>query len=508
MLASDAARRVVGAEASAEEVVRDSLEAIGRRDGDVAAFLDVHHDAAAECAAAVDAQAAELRGQGLGAEAIAERLPMAGVPIAIKDNICQRVGTTTCASRMLEGYRSPFDATVIERLLAAGAVPVGKVNMDEFAMGSSCEQSAFGCTSNPWDGRRVPGGSSGGSAAAVAARMTPVSLGSDTGGSIRQPAGFCGVVGFKPTYGRVSRFGLVAFASSLDQIGPIGTTVEDVAMVTEVIAGFDERDATSAREAALPGLTRDVRAAAASRTLKRDGRPVRIGVVKQGRSSDNDPAVTRAIGATASRLERLGAELIEVDLPMTDHGIAAYYVVAMAEASSNLARFDGVRYGHRGESDDLLGMYMRSRSEGFGPEVQRRIMLGTHVLSSGYYDAYYNRALKARRLIKRDYDRAFGKLGCAALLMPTSPGPAFEQGSKSSADADQLALYLEDVYTVGVNLAGLPAISMPGGMAEVDGKRLPVGVQLIGPAFADRELLCLAAMLEAAGAKAEEPAAG
>ncbi len=414
--------------------------------------------------------------------------PLAGVPVVIKDNICTIEGYTTCASRFLEKYQSPFDATCVRRLRAAGAVIIAKSNLDEFAMGGSGENSAFGATKNPWDRTRVPGGSSSGSAACVAAGIAPVALGSDTGGSIRQPAGFCGITGLKPTYGRVSRLGLVAFASSLDQVGPLTRNSADAARVLSVISGEDPHDSTCAR---VP--TEDfVRAMGRA---EHDGMRAILGVARQGRGPGNHPSVNEAIDRTVALYRDAGYEIAEVDLHAGDEAIAAYYIIAAAEASSNLARFDGVRYGRRAAlspGEGLAELYTRSRTEGFGPEVQRRIMLGTHVLSSGYYDAYYNTALKARRVIKRAFDRIFAH-GCRAVLLPSSPGPAFKLGEKSN---DPLAMYLEDIYTVGVNLAGLPAITLPAGMAQVDGRALPVGVQLIGPALGETALLHLAQIFE------------
>lgn len=411
--------------------------------------------------------------------------PLGGVPVAIKDNICLDRGRTTCGCRMLDGYRSPFSATAAQKLNAAGATVIAKTNLDEFAMGSSGEHSAFGPTRNPWDESRVPGGSSSGSAAAVAASVVPLALGSDTGGSVRQPASFCGLIGFKPTYGRISRHGLVAYASSLDQIGTLTRTVEDAAISLAILMGKDPLDATSADLPAGDLLT-DINTPVAGLT---------IGVPSQARSDANHPAVAKALDDAASRLASRGAKIVPAELPMTDRGIAAYYIVAAAEASSNLARFDGVRYGRRAAgAKDLDELYRRSRSEGFGREVQRRIMLGTHVLSSGYYDAYYTTALRARRKVKADFDAAFAA-GCHAVLMPTAPGPAWKFGEKS---ADPVAMYLEDVYTVGVNLAGLPAVSVPSTPAMIDGKSLPIGVQLIGPAFEESLLLRVARTLEAA----------
>ncbi len=438
----------------------------------------------------------------------ATHLPLAGVPVVVKDNICLGpdlhtpgdamgyAGRTTCGSRMLEAYLSPFTATAAQRFIDAGAVVIAKSNLDEFAMGSSTEHSAFGPTSNPWDIGRVPGGSSGGSAAAVAARVCPIALGSDTGGSVRQPAAMCGVVGVKPTYGRVSRYGLVAYASSLDQIGPIATTVPDAALALGVLSGFDPRDSTSASRE---------QHAHENDFLSRIEEPIanlRLGVPRQATSGANHPGVERAFVDAVSTFRSLGAEIIDIDLPMTDAGIAAYYIVALAEASSNLARYDGVRYGRRAEvrpGEGLFELYARSRSEGLGREVKRRIMLGTHVLSSGYYDAYYATALRARRRTLQDYQAAFAGGGagprCDAVLTPTAPNPAFRIGEKTS---DALAMYLEDVYTVGVNLAGLPAVSIPAGFVTEGGSELPVGVQLVSPAFGEARMLRIARMFERA----------
>ncbi len=468
---------------SAREQVAEALARIESRNDTSNAFVEVYGEEASARAAAVDERVRA-----------GENLPLAGTPIAVKDNICTRVGKTTCGSRILEGYRSPFDATVIERLEAAGAIVVGKTNMDEFGMGSGTEHSVYGATKNPWDPTRVAGGSSGGSAAAVAAGMVPVALGSDTGGSIRQPAGMCGVVGLKPTYGRVSRYGLVAFASSLDQIGPLTRTVEDAALVLGVMAGEDPRDATSSTRP-----LHDYVAAARETPSK-----LRVGVVRAWATAKNDPGVDGAMERAKSVFRSMGAEVVDVDLPHAEHAVAAYYIVAPAEASSNLARFDGVRYGRRAElaaGEGLEALYVRSRSEGFGPEVQRRIMLGTYALSSGYYEAYYNTALKVRRRIKEDYDAALGPgtdgrgASCDVLLMPTSPTPAYPIGEKGD---DPVSEYLQDIYTVGVNLAGLPAIGLPCGLADVGGTKLPVGVQLVGRAFDEAGLLRAAGAFERA----------
>lgn len=463
--------------ASAVECARAALERAARAQRDLNAFVELCPDEAMAQARAVD----EGRVRG----------PLAGVPIALKDNLCTAWGRTTCGSRLLETYRSPFTAAAVQRLLDAGAVVIGKTNLDEFSMGSSTEHSAFGPTRNPWDPRRVPGGSSGGSAAAVAAGVVPGALGSDTGGSIRQPAGFCGVVGMKPTYGRVSRRGLVAYASSLDQVGPIARSVRDAAILLTTIAGHDPGDSTSA-----PLPHEDF-----ERDLETPPPGLVIGLPRQARSDANHPGVAAAFERAATVLRDAGARLVDVDLATAGHAIAAYYIIATAEASSNLARFDGVRYGRRARpvpGEGLAELYARSRSEGFGHEVQRRILLGTHVLSSGYYDAYYLTALRARRRIKEDFDRAF-RAGVHAILLPASPGPAFPLGARST---DPLAMYLEDVYTVGVNLAGLPGVTVPVGFQEDDGARLPVGMQLIGPPLGESTILRGARILERAAAEA------
>ncbi len=398
--------------------------------------------------------------------------PLAGVPIALKDNLCTLDAPTTCASKILEKYRAPYEATVVSRLRAAGATIIGKTNLDEFAMGSSTENSGFFPSRNPWDNERVPGGSSGGSAAAVAAGLAAAALGSDTGGSIRQPAALSGVVGFKPTYGRVSRHGLVAFASSLDQIGPLARDVRDAALVMSVIAGHDPLDATS-----LPGASPDYLG-----TLERDPKGLRVGLPKQYFAGGLDSQVRDLVMAAIRSLEKRGAKLVEVSLPMTEHGIATYYIVAPAEASSNLARYDGIHYGHRTPAPgSLIETVSRSRAEGFGPEVRRRILLGTFVLSSDRIDAYYHRAQKVRRLIARDFERAFES--CDVLAGPTSPTAAFKLGEKS---ADPLSLYLCDVYTVGANLAGLPGLSVPCGFTSGG---LPVGLQILGRPLDDLGVL-------------------
>jgi aspartyl-tRNA(Asn)/glutamyl-tRNA(Gln) amidotransferase subunit A len=405
------------------------------------------------------------------------------VPAGVKDNM-NLIGTrTTCASRMLAEYESVYDCTAVRRLLDAGALPIGKCNMDEFAFGSSTENSAFGPTHNPWDLERVPGGSSGGSAAAVAAGMVTVSLGSDTGGSIRQPGALTGTVALKPTYGRVSRYGVVAFGSSLDQIGPFGRSVRDTALVLEAIAGADPHDATSSSEP----VTRY------SDVLDRGAQGLRVGVVRDLLAQEGCAEEVRAsVDAAAEIFAALGAEVADVDLPAAKHGLAAYYIIGPAEASSNLARFDGIRYGHRAEDPaDVIDLYMRSRAEGFGPETIRRIMLGTYVLSAGYYDAYYGQAQKARTRIIEDFDAAFERFD--VLLTPSTPGPAFRFGEKA---ADPLAMYLNDFYTIPVNLAGNCAISVPAGLCASSG--MPLGLQIIGDYFAEATLLQAAAAYEEA----------
>jgi len=434
-------------------------------DAQLHCFLQLRAEAARQEAAASDTR----RAQG------ALLSPLDGIPVALKDNIVQAGEPAGCASRILEGYHSPFDATVVERLRAAGAVILGRTNMDEFAMGSSTENSAQGPTRNPWDLERAPGGSSGGSAAAVAAGIVPAALGSDTGGSIRQPAAFCGVVGLKPSYGRVSRYGLVAFASSLDQIGPIARTVEDCALLLDAISGVDRRDSTSLPDPptrSVEGLSGDL-----------SGRVV--GLPREYFVEDGvQPGILARVRAVVAELEAAGAKTREISLPHTQYAVAAYYLIATAEASSNLARFDGVRYGRRAAGvHSLTEMYERSRSEGFGAEVKRRILLGTYVLSAGYYDAYYRKAQQLRTLLRRDFEAAFE--GCDVIATPTTPEPAFRLGEKS---ADPVTMYLSDVFTVSANLAGLPGISLPCGQVE----GLPAGLQLLGRPLEDARLLDVA----------------
>ena len=444
-------RAIAAGRASATGICEAALDRILAADATLNAFRYVDRDGALARAAELDARRDDLA-----------HLPLLGVPVALKDNICTKRMPTTASSRVLEGYYPPYDATAVERLEAAGAVIVGKTNCDEFAMGSSTENSAFGVTRNPWDTARTPGGSSGGSAAAVAARMVPLALGSDTGGSIRQPAALCGVVGLKPTYGRVSRYGLLAFASSLDQIGPIATCVEDAALAFSVIAGHDPHDSTCA-PAAVPDHTGLVDGS----SLK----GVRIGVPRRLMQEGVEDGVVEAVQNALALLEQHGALLVDVDLPHSRLGIAAYYLIATAEASSNLARYDGVRYGVRAPGDGTLGaMYERTRGAGFGAEVKRRIMLGTYVLSAGYYDAYYRKAQQIRTLISTDYDRAFDQVD--AIALPTSPTGAFRLGERTS---DPVLMYLADVFTVGANLVGVPSLSVPCGFTRAN---LPVGLQL------------------------------
>ncbi|MBL7647863.1 MAG: Asp-tRNA(Asn)/Glu-tRNA(Gln) amidotransferase subunit GatA [Candidatus Hydrogenedentes bacterium] len=447
---------------SAVEVTRSYLSRIEAVDGQVGAYTQVWHDHALAQAAAIDAKIAA--GEPVGA--------MAGVPVSLKELICTTEGFTTCSSRILQGFRSPYNATVTEKLLAADAVLLGKVNMDEFAMGSSTENSAIQKTSNPWNLDCVPGGSSGGSAASVASDTCAMSFGSDTGGSIRQPAAFCGCVGLKPTYGRVSRYGLVAFASSLDQIGPLTKDVTDTALAMNVICGKDPHDATSA----------DLPAEDFVAGLKGGVKDLRIGLPKEFFIDALGSEVRSLVEASAAVLKAQGAEIVEVSLPHSEYAVTVYYIVAPAEASANLARFDGVRYGFRHPAaNNVTEMYVKTKSEGFGPEVQRRIMLGTYVLSSGYYDAYYLKAQKVRRLITQDFDEAFKQ--CDVILTPTAPTPAFKRGEKSK---DPLEMYLNDIFTISTNLAGVPALSMPCGLSA---SGLPVGVQLIGKAFDEATLL-------------------
>lgn len=468
---------------SAAEVVEATLQRVDAVDAEVGAYLTVLADMARAQAVRVDERVRS-----------GEHLPLAGVPLAVKDNMCLDGTRTTCGSRILEHWVAPYTATAVTRMIEAGAIPIGKANCDEFAMGSSCENSALGITRNPYDLTRVPGGSSGGSAAAVAAYEAAVGMGSDTGGSIREPGAFCNLVGFKPTYGRVSRYGLIAFASSLDQIGPLTRTVEDAALAYDAMAGYDPMDATS--------IERPVEST--GQMLREDLRGLRVGIVREfdtaALGGDLD-----AIYRNAYRdLERLGAQLVDVSLPTADYGVATYYLIAPAECSSNLARFDGVRYGLRLDAADVRTMYDQTRAAGFGPEVKRRILIGTYALSSGYYDAYYVRAQKARTLIARDFERAYAQ--CDLIACPAASCPAFQFGAKS----DPYSMYLMDYYTIPMALAGLPALSVPCGWSAPQGGAvaMPIGLQLAAPLFAERLLLGAAHAYERATnhAREHEPA--
>ena len=460
----DIREQVAAGRLSATEVCREHLARIEQHNATLNAFNTVVAERALARAAELDRRRAA--GEPMG--------PLAGVPVALKDNLCVRGVRTTASSRILDGFLPPYDATVVRKLESAGAVIVGKTNCDEFAMGSSNENSAFGPVRNPWALDRTPGGSSGGSATAVAARLAPLALGSDTGGSIRQPASLSGVVGLKPTYGRVSRYGLIALASSLDQIGPFARTVRDAAIALSVLSGTDECDSTSA-----PEPVADFTSA-----LTGDVRGVRIGVPRAFIDSGVDVLVLAAFTAALEVLRNAGATLVDIDLPHAKYAVPVYYLVMTAEASSNLARYDGVRYGHRTpDADSLKSLYSRTRDEGFGAEAKRRIMLGTYVLSAGYYDAYYLKALQVRTLLRRDYDDAFGSVDVVA--MPTSPTPAFRLGEKTS---DPLQMYLADIFTVSANLTGSPAVSIPCGFTS---DRLPIGLQLTGRMFDEATILRL-----------------
>ncbi len=463
--------QIVAGRISSLEATKAVFQRIDKLEPVIGAYISTYRDKALETAADVDRRIA-------AGETVGE---LAGVPVAVKDNMCTTFGATTCASRILENFHAPYNATVVEKLLAADAVIVGKANMDEFAMGSSTENSGLKQTVNPWDTSRVPGGSSGGPAAAVAGRLCFAALGSDTGGSIRQPASFCGVVGLKPTYGRVSRYGLVAYGSSLDQIGPITHTVTDSALLMNVIAGHDHADSTSVDEAVAPVCD----------YLAKLDEPVekfKIAIVP-GCVCGADEQVQKALNDAIDVYKKLGAEIIEINMPHLDYAVAAYYLVATAEASSNLARYDGVHYGHRSDkAEDYIEVYSKSRAEAFGKEVKRRIMLGTYALSSGYYDAYYLKALKVRNLIRADFTEAFEKCDC--VMMPVSPTTAFKIGEKID---DPLTMYLSDIYTIAANLAGIPGISVPCGFDE---NNLPIGLQILAPAFGEEKLLRIARMFE------------
>jgi aspartyl-tRNA(Asn)/glutamyl-tRNA(Gln) amidotransferase subunit A len=458
--------------ASALEIADAFLAAYRQREPKLSAFmLAPQEDVIRSRAAEIDAR--RKAGKPLG--------KLAGIPVAIKDVLCTKGIPTTCSSKILSHFVPPYDAHVVERLKAEDAVLFGKTNMDEFAMGSSTENSAYKLTRNPWDTARVPGGSSGGSAAAVAGCQAPLAVGTDTGGSIRQPAAFCGIAGLKPTYGRVSRFGLIAFASSLDQVGPFAHDLADIALFLEAIAGHDHRDSTSVN---LP--VPEYR-----KTLNEPVKGLRIGVPREFFDQGLDGEIESAVRAAMKEYEKRGAALVDVSLPHSKYALAAYYIVAPAEASSNLARYDGMHYGHRTkEKADLIATYAKSRGEAFGQEVKRRIMIGTFVLSSGYSDKYYHQALRVRRLVKKDYDDAFAT--CDVILGPTTPAPAFRAGEKSE---DPLAMYLSDVYTVGCNLAGIPGLSIPCGFTK---SGLPIGLQLLAPPFEEEKLLRIGRMYESA----------
>lgn len=458
-------------EIAARDLAEQTLAAIAARDGAIGAFLHVDREDAVQQAERLD----EKRRSGLPLGLLA------GLPVAIKDVLCTRGQPTTCGSRMLKDFKPPYDAHVIERLRAADAILIGRTNLDEFAMGSSSENSAYQQTKNPWDTTRTPGGSSSGSAACVAARMTPVSLGSDTGGSIRQPAGLCGITGLKPTYGRVSRYGLVAYASSLDQVGPFATDVAGAALLLEAISGHDPRDSTSV----------DQPVPAYSQSVDQPLAGLKIGVPREHFAEGIDPEVANVVRRALDVYKSLGAELRDVDLPHSKYSIATYYLIAPSEASSNLSRYDGIHYGHRTEAfESMAELYAGSRGEGFGPEVKRRIMLGTYALSAGYYDQYYVKALKVRRLIRQDFDKAFAEVDVIA--GPVTPTPAFKLGELVD---DPLAMYLSDIYTISANLAGIPGASIPCGFSA---SGLPIGLQLQTPPFEEERLLRAARMFERA----------
>jgi aspartyl-tRNA(Asn)/glutamyl-tRNA(Gln) amidotransferase subunit A len=470
---SELTTRLAKRETSAREITQACLAQIQRRDGQLHAFLN--------CDAADALAQADAADQALAAGATHAQQPLLGVPVAIKDVIAVKGQRLTCASKILENFVAPYDATVTEKLRAAGAVLLGRCNTDEFAMGSSTENSAFGRSCNPWDPARVPGGSSGGSAVAVTAQMTPAALGSDTGGSIRQPAAFCGCVGLKPTYGRVSRYGLVAYASSLDQIGCFARDTWDAAAVLQAIAGYDQRDSTSVPQA-VPNY---------GAALTGDLKGLKLGLAKEYLVGGLDAEVKHAVEAAVAQLTKLGAEVVEVSLPHTEYAVATYYIIATAEASANLARFDGIRYGVRVPGADPIELYANTRGAGFGAEVKRRIILGTYVLSSGYYDAYYLRAQKVRTLIRQDFLNAFKQVD--AIVTPTTPSVAFKAGENSD---DPLQMYLQDIYTISCNLAGICGISVPCGFTA--NPKLPIGLQLLGQPFGEETILRIAHAYEQA----------
>lgn len=466
MLAQEIVQQIQSGQRSPREVVEHYLQRIEQLEPRIHAFIRLNPQALQE------AQTVEERLAG------GESLPLAGVPVAVKDNICTQNLETTCGSKMLASFVPPYSATVIEKLRRAGAIVIAKANMDEFAMGSSTEYSAFGPTRNPWDLERVPGGTSGGSAAAVAADMVPVALGTDTGGSVRQPAALCGVYGFKPTYGRISRYGVVATASSLDQVGTLARSVEDLALLSDVVSGYDPKDSTSLEASPQFG-----------KALETPVQGLTIGIVKEALAVGNSPGVLEALERFRTVMEGEGVRFVEVSIPTLDYALAAYYIVNTAEISSNLARYDGTLYGLRVPAEDSIATMMQSREHGFGPEVQRRVLMGTFVLSSGYYDAYYDKALRARAKLKADLDGAFTHADL--LLTPTSPFPAFRFGEKTS---DPLSMYLADIDTVAVNLAGAPAMSIPAGFEGT----LPVGLQLIGKPLQDEQIFAVGHTFEQA----------
>jgi len=470
-----------GGDRSPVEAVQICLDRIDERDGALQAFASVEADGALERARKLESEVAGGATPG----------PLHGLPFAIKGNMCAEGFVTNCGSRILADYRAPYTATCVQRMIDAGAIPVGVTHMDEFAMGSSGENSAYAASKNPWDHSRIPGGSSSGSAAAVAARIVPVALGSDTGGSVRQPAALCGITGFKPTYGRVSRYGLVAFGSSLDQISPLTPSVRDAQLIMSVISGADPFDSTCGHEPAL----------AADQPPLHDLKGLRLGVPREYLPDSLDPRMREQIEAAIDHMVALGAERVDITLPHTEHAIPTYYVVATAEASSNLARYDGVRYGQRVEGDgSLLGMFAATRDAGFGDEVKRRILLGTYVLSSGYHDAWYGRALKVRGLLLEEFNTAFESVDL--IVGPTSPTPAFRLGERT---ADPVAMYLSDVLTAPASLAGLPAISVPAGFVSEGGKELPIGLQVIGTRGSDARLLAATRVYQESTAHLREP---
>lgn len=481
MSAAQTAAAVNGKNVSASEVTEAVLAHVDAVDDRIGSYLTRLHDLARECARRVDERVRS-----------GEHVPLAGVPVAVKDNMCLTGTRTTAGSKILENWVAPYTCTAVQRILDAGGIPIGKANMDEFAMGSSCENSALGVTRNPYDLTRVPGGSSGGSVAAVAAYEAAIGLGSDTGGSIREPGAFCNTVGFKPTYGRVSRYGLIAFASSLDQIGPLTRTVEDAALAYEAMAGWDRMDSTS--------IDRPVEKA--STALRSDLKGLRVGIVKQFVTDKLGPDIHALYQQSYKELEDLGATLVEVELPTAEYGLATYYLIAPAECSSNLARFDGVRYGLRVEGADVGAMYEATRAAGFGPEVKRRILIGTYALSSGYYDAYYVKAQKARTMFASDFKRAFEK--CDLIASPAASSPAFQFNAKS----DPYSMYMMDYYTIPMSLAGLPALSVPCGWITPEGgdRPMPMGLQLAAPLFGEVTLLAAAHAYEQGTRHAEKHA--